>query len=90
MPKAKRPYLAHDLETHDIHQTPETVIRVCRKTFGGEEVVDIRLWHLNKKSGEFYPRKFQGICLKTHALRDVIRVLKDKMNIDSNGTQMVS
>lgn len=83
----KRPNLGVDLDTFDIAQTGNTVIRICRKVFGDDEVIDCRLWYRNKLTNEYYPRRAQGICLKLKSWRSVLRVFKDKLNMESDAPQ---
>lgn len=87
MYKAKRPYLATDLESFDIPQTDLTVIRIVRKLYGGTEVIDVRLWHLNKKTGEYYPRRTQGLCLNIKAWDDIYRMFKSNLKPDLGEAQ---
>ena len=78
----KKLYLATDLESYDIPQTGKTVARIVRKIFGGIEVIDVRLWHLNRKQDAHYPSRHQGICLKADAWKEVIKIFQEKLSVD--------
>lgn len=85
----RRPNLAQDLDSITIPQTEKVVIKVCRKLFGGKEVIDVRLWFKNPISQEFYTTKRQGICLNIEAWKKIKGAL-EAMNIYTSNEQVDS
>lgn len=67
--------LGHDLDAIDIPQTDQTVVRVCKKVWGGVELIDVRKWRRNKKDKTLYPGR-QGVCLNREAWVRVIGALE--------------
>lgn len=80
--------LALDLETYEKALSEKTVLRLCRKVFGGEEVIDLRLWKLAKK-GYLYPSR-NGICMRSSFWKDALKLFSDNSLPISNVSETIS
>ena len=60
----------------DVSLTDSTVIRLSQKVFGMDEVLDLRLWG-RSKTGNLYPRKGQGLCMKTKNWIPALKLFTD-------------
>lgn len=78
--------VAEDLDTFTIPLTSDTVIRICRKIYLGNEVIDCRLWFRNKKNEQYYPRKGQGMCLRPNAWKEILGVFNNNLVLLSNAS----
>ena len=74
--RQKRPDIGLELEHFDGHISERTVIRICLKVFGKEEVLDLRLWHVDKQ-GKLYPGRGQGICMRASSWELALKLFKD-------------
>lgn len=55
--------LITDIDCFDRGLNENTVLRLSRKLFGKDEVLDLRLWRRTKQ-GNLYPSR-KGLCMKT-------------------------
>ena len=65
-----------ELEHFDIYLTPKTVLRLCRKVYGAEEVLDLRMWGVDKRES-LYPKRGQGICMRAQGWELALKLFRD-------------
>lgn len=63
LPKNASSFLVTEIDYVDAGINSGTVLRLARKMFGRDEVLDLRLWR-RTKDGKLYPSR-RGLCMKT-------------------------
>ena len=58
----------------EIPKNNREVYRVTQREYKGHDLVDLRVWYSDAKTGEFLPSN-KGISLKTDCLPEVIKAL---------------
>lgn len=64
------------IDTFDVNLSETTVMRISRKVFGMDEVLDMRLWGV-AKTGNLYPKKGKGLCMKVRNWQIALKILSD-------------
>ncbi len=84
--KIDRNKLSIPLDVFDASISDLSIIRLSRKLFAEEEVIDLRLWRYDKFSDSFFPRKGQGLCMRTKFWKLALKLFVDN-NLAGLGLQ---